>query len=66
MADFKEPSKGDAPFKVNSEKERLLCYTAAILSSLLANPNNKSTVKALIPSSIAGAKALIQQVYENE
>jgi hypothetical protein len=53
-------------FKVNSEKERLLCYSAAILGSLLANENNKSTVKALIPSSIAGAKELIKQVYESE
>jgi hypothetical protein len=47
-------------------KERLLCYSAAILSSLLGNPNNKSTVKALIPSSISGAKELIRQVYESE
>lgn len=47
-------------------KERLLCYSAAILSSLLSNPNNKCTVKALLPSSIAGAKELIRQVYESE
>lgn len=52
-------------FKVDSKKERLLCYSAGILQALLSNPNNNSTSKALVPSSIATAAYLINSIYDD-
>lgn len=53
-------------FVVDNAKERLLCYSAGILGSLLAN----STVSAdftveewMIDRSIKAAKLLIEKVY---
>jgi hypothetical protein len=53
-------------FKVDNAKERLLCYAAAILSSLLSNPNNSYSSAGLIKPSIDAAEELIKQVYDRE
>lgn len=53
-------------FKVNSAKERLLCYAAAILSAKIANPNNPYAVEGLINSSIKEANELIERIYDDE
>lgn len=52
-------------FKVDNEKERLLCYSAAILGAILANPNNNSTSAALIPTCIKSANKLITTIYDD-
>lgn len=52
--------------KMDSEKERELCYAAAILCAKLSNPNNLFAVEGLIPSSVEQAKLLIQKVYEGK
>lgn len=52
--------------KVNSEKERLICYAQGIMGSILANPGNIYTPKGLMPRCIRAANELIQTVYNDE
>lgn len=51
--------------KVNSEKERLLCYAAGILGAKLSNPGNIYNVEGLIPSCIYEANMLINSIYDD-
>lgn len=50
-------------FKVDNAKERLLCYSAAILTARISNPNNTYGVEALLPSSVKYASKLIEGIY---
>lgn len=52
--------------KVNSEKERLLCYSSGIMGSILANPANVYTPQGLIPRCIRAAQKLIDTVYDDK
>lgn len=52
--------------KVNSEKERLLCYASGIMGSILANPGNIYNPVGLIPRSIRAAQKLIDTIYNDE
>jgi hypothetical protein len=49
-----------------SEKERLLCYSAGILGSTLANPGNVYAPEQLIKSSIRAANKLIQTIMNED
>lgn len=51
--------------KVNSEKERLICYAAGIMGSILANPGNIYNPSGLIPKCIRAAQLLIDTVYDD-
>jgi len=51
---------------INSEKERLLCYSAGILGSTLSNPNNKYQPKDLIKYSIRAAYQMINTIYDDK
>lgn len=48
-----------------NEKERLLCYSAAILGSRLSNPNHNYSVDGLINSSIRAANKLIHTIMDD-
>lgn len=50
---------------INSEKERLLCYSAGILGSTLANPNNTYTAEQLMKQSIRAAHKMIELIYND-
>lgn len=52
--------------KVNSEKERLICYAAGIMGSILANPGNIYNPEGLLNRSIKAAQLLIDIVYDDE
>ena len=55
-----------ADFKVDNAKERLLCYSAGILGSMLANSTataEPSVPDYLIERSIKAAKKLIETIY---
>ena len=52
--------------KVNSEKERLICYAAGIMGSILANPGNIYNPTGLLGRSIRAAQLLIDTVYDDE
>ncbi len=51
--------------KIDSERERLLCYAAGIMGSTLSNPGNIYEPAALIPRSIRAAKMLIDTIYDD-
>lgn len=50
---------------VDSNKERLLCYSAGMLQAKLSNPNNTYTAENLIPSCIRAAQKLIDTIYND-
>jgi len=50
----------------NSERERLLAYSAALLSSKLSNPNNTFTARGLVPSCIREAAYMIDCIFDDE
>lgn len=52
--------------KIDNEHERLLCYSAGLLTAILSNPNNLHSSDGLIPWSIKVAKQLIEAVYKEE
>jgi hypothetical protein len=52
--------------KVNSEKERLICYSAGIMAAIIANPGNVYTPQGLVPRCIRAAQKLIDTVYDDE
>lgn len=52
--------------KVDSNKERLLCYAAGIIGSTLSNPNHTGGVQDwLIERSIRQANLLIETIYDD-
>jgi hypothetical protein len=51
--------------KINSEKERLLCYAAGIMGAMLAHPGNTYHPEGLMPMSIKAAQKLIDTVYDD-
>lgn len=53
-------------FKVNNEKERLLCYAAGILGAKLSNPGNIYNVEGLIAGCVREANMLINTIYDDE
>jgi hypothetical protein len=52
-------------FKVKSDRERLIAYSAGILGSTLSNPGNIYSPEALIKRSIRAANKLITTVYDD-
>ena len=52
--------------KVNSEKERLICYSAGIMGAILSNGGNIYTPKGLVPRCIRAAQNLIDTIYDEE
>lgn len=52
--------------KVNPDAERLLAYSAGILGSILANPNNTYTAESLIGTSVRAASKLIDTIFNEE
>lgn len=48
-----------------ADKERLLCYSAALLSSKLSNPNNVYTAEGLMHSCIKEAAQLIDNIFDD-
>lgn len=50
----------------NSEKERLLCYSAGIIGSTLSNPGNVYTAEQLTNVSIRAAHKLINTIFNDE
>lgn len=52
-------------FNSTADKERLLCYAAAILSSKLSNPNNTYTADGLAPICIKQAAHLIESIFDD-
>lgn len=56
-------------FVVDNAKERLLCYSAGILGSLLANSTvnaNPEVEEWMVDRSISAAKKLIEKVYSEK
>ena len=54
-------------FKVKSDRERLIAYSAGIIGSTLSNPNhNQGVTDWLIERSIRQANKLIQTCYDDE
>lgn len=52
--------------KVNSERERILCYAAGIMQATLSNPNNHFTAEGLVKYSIKAASKLIETIYDDQ
>lgn len=54
--------------KVNSEKERLICYSAGILQAKLSNSitTQFSSPETLMRSSIKLAQLLIDTIYDDD
>jgi hypothetical protein len=50
---------------VNSERERLLCYAAGIMGSILANPGNIYSAEGLTARCIRAANQLIETIYDD-
>lgn len=51
--------------KIDSRKERLLCYSSAIMGAILANPGNIYNPSGLLGRSIRAAQMLIETVYDD-
>jgi len=52
--------------KVNSERERILCYAAGIMQATLSNPNNVYTPEGLVGYAIKAASKLIETIYDDD
>ena len=50
----------------NSERERLLCYSAGIMQATLSNPGNVYTPEGLISYSIKAAHKLIETIFDDQ
>lgn len=49
-----------------NERERLLCYAAGMIGSILANPNNTYSAEQLMPSCIRNANRMIEVIYNDK